>query len=63
MRNFSLGMAWKSFAFDRVWPADANQVDIFADIEPLVLSTLDGYNACVMAYGQTGSGKTHTMVN
>eukprot|EP01039_Chlorochromonas_danica_P001554 gene1554-1693_t len=57
----NLGMAWKSFAFDRVWPADANQVDIFADIEPLVLSTLDGYNACVMAYGQTGSGKTHTM--
>jgi hypothetical protein len=52
---------WKSFAFDRVWKADALQADIFADVEPLVLSVTEGFNACIMAYGQTGSGKTHTM--
>jgi len=26
-----------------------------------VLSTLQGYNACIIAYGQTGTGKTYTM--
>jgi hypothetical protein len=29
---------WKSFAFDRVWKADRNQVDIFCDVEPIILS-------------------------
>jgi excinuclease UvrABC helicase subunit UvrB len=54
--------AWKSFAFDRVWKSDADQSEVYADVEPLVLSVLDGYNACILAYGQTGSGKTYTMV-
>ncbi len=53
---------WKSFVFDRVWKADANQAEVFADVEPMVVSVLDGYNACILAYGQTGSGKTFTMV-
>ena len=48
--------------FDRVWKADANQAEVFADVEPMVVSVLDGYNACILAYGQTGSGKTFTMV-
>ncbi|CAM9810354.1 unnamed protein product, partial [Ectocarpus fasciculatus] len=52
---------WKSFAFDKVWPMDAMQADIFADVEPLALSVVDGYNACILAFGQTGSGKTWTM--
>jgi len=52
---------WRSFFFDRVWRADANQAEVFEDVEPLVVSVLDGYNACIMAYGQTGSGKTFTM--
>lgn len=52
---------WKSFAFDRVWPMDAMQADIFADVEPLALSVVDGFNACILAFGQTGSGKTWTM--
>ena len=34
---------------------------MFEQIEPLVTSTLDGYNVCIFAYGQTGSGKTYTM--
>jgi hypothetical protein len=29
---------WKSFAFDRVWKADKNQVDVFADVEPVIIS-------------------------
>ena len=53
---------WKSFVFDRVWKADANQAEVFADVEPMVVSVLDGYNACILAYGQTGSGNTFTMV-
>lgn len=53
--------AWKSFNFDKVWSIDANQTDVFADVEPIALSCIDGYNACIFAYGQTGSGKTFTM--
>jgi chromosome segregation ATPase len=47
---------WRSFVFDRVWRMDSSQADIFADVEPLVLSVLEGYNTCLFAYGQTGSG-------
>mmetsp|Transcript_25019 Transcript_25019/g.57491 ORF Transcript_25019/g.57491 Transcript_25019/m.57491 type:complete len:1369 (+) Transcript_25019:199-4305(+) len=52
---------WKSFAFDRTWGPDQSQQRIFQDVEPLALSVVDGYNACIFAYGQTGSGKTFTM--
>ena len=46
---------WKSFAFDRVWGPDQSQQSVFQDVEPLALSVVDGYNACIFAYGQTGS--------
>jgi hypothetical protein len=52
---------WRSFAFDRVWKMDSTQAEVFADVEPLVMSVTEGYNCCLMAYGQTGSGKTFTM--
>ena len=52
---------WKSFAFDRTWGPDQSQQRIFQDVEPLALSVVDGFNACIFAYGQTGSGKTFTM--
>jgi DNA repair exonuclease SbcCD ATPase subunit len=52
---------WKSFAFDRVWGPDQSQQSVFQDVEPVALSVVDGYNACIFAYGQTGSGKTFTM--
>eukprot|EP00559_Dactyliosolen_fragilissimus_P001821 CAMPEP_0184862676 /NCGR_PEP_ID=MMETSP0580-20130426/7092_1 /TAXON_ID=1118495 /ORGANISM="Dactyliosolen fragilissimus" /LENGTH=1285 /DNA_ID=CAMNT_0027360631 /DNA_START=179 /DNA_END=4036 /DNA_ORIENTATION=+ len=52
---------WKSFVFDRLWGPDSTQRSVFQDVEPLSLSVVDGYNACIFAYGQTGSGKTFTM--
>ena len=44
---------WKSYAFDKVWGPDSHQLGIFQDVEPLALSVVDGYNACIFAYGQT----------
>jgi kinesin family protein C2/C3 len=44
---------WKSFSFDRVWGPDQTQQGIFQDVEPIALSVVDGFNACIFAYGQT----------
>ena len=41
--------------------ARSSQADVFNEVEPLVLSVLDGFNVCIFAYGQTGAGKTFTM--
>ncbi|XP_060966435.1 kinesin-like protein KIN-14U [Cannabis sativa] len=51
----------KEFEFDKVFPQEVNQGDVFAEVEPILRSALDGYNVSVLAYGQTGTGKTFTM--
>ncbi|KAK9166906.1 hypothetical protein Scep_002097 [Stephania cephalantha] len=51
----------KSFKFDRVFTPKDDQVAVFEDASPVVISVLDGYNVCIFAYGQTGTGKTFTM--
>jgi len=51
-----------TFEFDRVFTTDADQKEVYGEVEELVLNALDGYNVCLMAYGQTGSGKSYTML-
>ncbi len=49
------------FEFDHCFGPDSTQKQVFAEVEALVTSVLDGYNVCIFAYGQTGSGKTFSM--
>ncbi|KAL2817491.1 P-loop containing nucleoside triphosphate hydrolase protein [Aspergillus cavernicola] len=52
-----------AFTFDRVFPMDSRQDDIFSfSIAPTVDDILNGYNGTVFAYGQTGAGKSFTMM-
>ncbi|KAJ6387712.1 hypothetical protein OIU77_026316 [Salix suchowensis] len=51
----------KSYTFDKVLHPDSSQDEVFTEVEPIIKSVLDGYNACIFAYGQTGTGKTFTM--
>lgn len=57
----SHGAETYDFNFDRVFRPDTTQQAVFAEVDGLVQSALDGYKVCIFAYGQTGSGKTHTM--
>lgn len=51
-----------NFAFSRVLDASTTQETIFETIaQPVVDSTLEGFNGTIFAYGQTGSGKTFTI--
>lgn len=51
------------FTFDRVFPMDTKQVEVFEyGVKGIVEDVLSGYNGTVFAYGQTGSGKTFTMM-
>lgn len=52
----------RDFELDRVFGPHVDQAELFEEVQPVVQSVFDGYNACVLAYGQTGAGKTYTMV-
>ena len=50
------------WTFDAVYDNRASQKELFqTEVQPLVDSVFDGFNATVFAYGQSGSGKTYTM--
>ncbi|KAG5227492.1 kinesin protein [Salix suchowensis] len=51
----------KSYNFDQVFHPGSSQDQVFTEVEPIIKSVIDGYNACIFAYGQTGTGKTFTM--
>ncbi|XP_053571957.1 kinesin-like protein KIFC3 [Bombina bombina] len=51
----------RTFNLDKVFLPQATQEEVFQEIEPTVMSCINGYNVCIFAYGQTGSGKTFTM--
>ncbi|CAN0357737.1 unnamed protein product, partial [Discosporangium mesarthrocarpum] len=42
----------KAWEFDQVFDMGSTQEQIYAEVAPLVVSVLDGYNACIFAYGQ-----------
>lgn len=49
------------FSYDKVFPCESGQQQVFEEVQQLVQSALDGFNVCLYSYGQTGSGKTFTM--
>lgn len=51
-----------SLSFDRVFPPESTQCDVFECMIPLLHLPLYGYHSTVFAYGQTNSGKTYTML-
>ena len=61
--SFNQSLTSKSFTFNAVFDADANQSELMerSGIARIIEMALDGYSATVFCYGQTGSGKTHTL--
>lgn len=46
---------------DHIFTKQTNQQLYETVVKPLILFTIDGFNATVFAYGQTSTGKTYTM--
>ncbi|KEP65414.1 UNVERIFIED_CONTAM: calmodulin-binding carboxy-terminal kinesin-like family protein, putative [Hammondia hammondi] len=51
----------KEFMYDRTFPPECTQEEVYEDTKRLIQSVIDGFNVCIFAYGQTGSGKTFTI--
>lgn len=50
------------FDFDKVFPSNMSQKDIYEEFRPLVMSFIDGFNVCFITYGSEASGKTYTLI-
>lgn len=51
----------KLYTFDKIFPEDSTQEDIYQHVAQHVEATVRGYNTTIFAYGATGSGKSYTM--
>ena len=51
----------KIFSFDKIFPEECTQEDIYSSVSAHVKATVSGYNTTIFAYGSTGSGKSYTM--
>ncbi|KAH7815929.1 kinesin 1C [Monocercomonoides exilis] len=52
----------KTFRFDRIFPPDTTQVELFQDsARETVNDVINGFNGTFFAYGQTGAGKSFSM--
>jgi len=49
------------FELDTVWGYDANQADVFEDVEPLIAAVASGSDASIISYGGSKTGKSFTM--
>ena len=61
--TFNQSLISKSFTFNAVFDATANQSELMqrSGIARIIEMAMDGYSTTVFCYGQTGSGKTHTL--
>ena len=59
---YSVDVNNKGYAADVKGYAVVFCAQVYAEVDQLVQSALDGYKVCLFSYGQTGSGKTHTML-
>jgi kinesin family protein C2/C3 len=50
------------FEFDKVFPSETSQKDVYAELEGTIIDVLDGFNVCVISYGPTGCGKTFSIL-
>ncbi len=51
----TVSLANKTFTFNSVLNESTSQWEVYKEIEPLVRTTLEGYNATLFVYGQTGN--------
>jgi len=50
------------YEFDGIMASDVSQQDVYAEVEAICASVVEGFRICVMSYGQANAGKTHTML-